>query len=65
MARVDNAALEGLSKRELVDLVQSVAPLDMLQANALSGNPANVAKKANKVGICLQRCERILVHVGV
>ena len=47
--RVDAATLDGLSKKELVVLVQSVAPLDLLQANALSGKPENVAKKANKV----------------
>eukprot|EP00802_Teleaulax_amphioxeia_P026852 Tamp_28027.p1 GENE.Tamp_28027~~Tamp_28027.p1 ORF type:complete len:229 (-),score=82.88 Tamp_28027:144-779(-) len=37
-----------MGKKELVEIVQSVAPLDLLQANSLSGNPANVAKKANK-----------------
>ena len=47
--RVDAATLDGLTKKELVVLVQSVAPLDLLQANALSGKPENVAKKANKV----------------
>ncbi len=47
--RVDAATLDGLSKKELVVLVQSVAPLDLLQANALSGKPENVAKKVNKV----------------
>ena len=38
-----------MGKKELVEIVQAVAPLDLLQANSLSGNPANVAKKANKV----------------
>ena len=47
--RVDAATLDGMSKKELVVLVQSVAPLDLLQANELSGKPENVAKKANKV----------------
>jgi len=35
-------------------LVQSVAPLELLQANSLSGKPENVAKKANKVQELLQ-----------
>jgi len=47
-SRIDAEKLEAMSKKELVDLIQSVSPLDLLQANALSGNPANVAKKANK-----------------
>ena len=47
--RVDAATLDGMSKKELVVLVQSVAPLELLQANSLSGKPENVAKKANKV----------------
>ena len=48
MSRIDAERLEAMSKKELVDLIQSVAPLDMLQSNSLGGNPANVAKKANK-----------------
>ena len=52
--RVDTAALQGMSKKELVVLVQSVAPLELLQANSLSGKPENVAKKANKVQELLQ-----------
>ena len=48
MSRIDAERLDAMSKKELVDLIQSVAPLDMLQSNSLGGNPANVAKKANK-----------------
>jgi hypothetical protein len=48
--RLEADKLAAMGKKELVEIVQSVAPLDLLQANSLSGNPANVAKKANKVG---------------
>jgi len=65
--RVDAATLDGLSKKELVVLVQSVAPLDLLQANALSGKPENVAKKANKVQtlgcFCYSLVSLFLSHV--
>ena len=47
--RIAAEKLDGMSKRELVDAIQAVAPLDLLQSNALGGNPANVAKKASKV----------------
>ncbi len=46
--RVGAEQLDGLSKKELVVLVQSVAPLELLQTNQLSGKPENVAKKATK-----------------
>ena len=47
--RIEAGKLDAMSKKELVDLIQSVASLDLLQTNSLSGNPANVAKRANKV----------------
>jgi len=35
-ARLDAAALDGMSKKELVVAVQSVAPLELLQANTVT-----------------------------
>jgi hypothetical protein len=31
--RIEGEKLEAMSKKELVDLIQSVAPLDLLQSN--------------------------------
>jgi hypothetical protein len=46
--RMDAMALEAMSKKELVLLVQVLASPQLLQAAQLSGNPINVAKKASK-----------------
>ena len=37
-ARLDAAALDGMSKKELVVAVQSVAPLELLQANTVTSD---------------------------
>jgi len=46
--QIAEEALESMSKKELVLLVQRIATAQVLQANQLSGNPNNVAKKASK-----------------
>jgi hypothetical protein len=46
--RMEAMALEAMSKKELVLLVQVLASPQLLQAAQLSGNPNNVAKKASK-----------------
>jgi hypothetical protein len=46
--RMEAMALEAMSKKELVLLVQVLASPQLLQAAQLSGNPHNVAKKASK-----------------
>jgi len=44
-ARVDSATLDGMSKKELVVLIQGVAPLELLQANSVC--PFSVHCKMN------------------
>jgi len=46
--RMEASALEAISKKELVLLVQGLASPQLLQASQLSGNPSTVAKKASK-----------------
>jgi hypothetical protein len=46
--RMEARALEAISKKELVLLVQGLASPQLLQASQLSGNPSTVAKKASK-----------------
>ena len=55
--QIAEEALEGMSKKELVLLLQNIATTKVLQANQLSGNPVNVAKKASKDKV--STCARI------
>ena len=50
--------LETMSKKDLVVFVQQVASVEVLQANQLSGNPSNVAKRTSKdkVGLRVSSC---------
>jgi hypothetical protein len=47
-ARMDATALASMSKKELVLILHSIASTKALHAAQLSGNPANVARKASK-----------------